>query len=715
MISRAKWLTGVCLLAGCGGGGTNEGTADTSPPSVSISSSSASIEGGETVALTATASDAIDGVVQSAVSCSSGTVVGNLLVTSAVAADTSVTCTATATDRAGNTGRATTTVIVKATIARLSLATAATLAQGEFGALTAENLPLTATSYAGSLGGRPVTFYRGAAGALNYVVPTDLSPGTHRLEVTIGTRRYNYPLTIGAAPGISDPHAVAAMTLNNAVRTLDAFVAREMTQMTVSQRAIFQGYREQLTAASAQVASMSAADAAQLATLLDRNGATEVRSIGSRGIVTSAFNEAQCNADARRFATAKELAYVRLLTGLALIIVPEATLTKLAGLAVFVQALYALDDAASAVNALVQSCIDESEFQLVGENTSATRAGFVQALAAASSSGFENRKPSRFRLRETIRLNSSVAATVQAGFKQLTDVIAQLPYIPEGLRVSTGNFFTEKVQDVPAGQVSLSNISNPNIAGSLSGSGAILSLTFTYNGTPPAENIAFSFQLNRGGVAIPVSGQLVVALPGAEDAALTLIQGKATTSQLTVRGAETVEIVQAPSHGTATIGNDGALRYTPSGQYFGSDQLTYRARNANGVSRTATVLFTINRQFEGAWNISTRSTTSSQTSPGLCPNETDSFQIFVSKISDTQYTTSYSGYTINLTMASRDDAAGLRGSLTVTYDDDPGQTTETLSVSIPNSSQLTGTSLFQYRGPNNSACSGSTSVTGSKP
>jgi hypothetical protein len=86
----------------------------------------------------------------------------------------------------------------------------------------------------------------------------------------------------------------------------------------------------------------------------------------------------------------------------------------------------------------------------------------------------------------------------------------------------------------------------------------------------------------------------------------------------------------------------------------------------------------------------------------------------LAKISDTQYTTSFDGTTLNFTMASKDDPAGLKTSISGTYEDGPGQTTESLSIQIPNSSQLFGTSFWSYVGPGNTRCQGSTQITGTK-
>lgn len=49
------------------------------------------------------------------------------------------------------------------------------------------------------------------------------------------------------------------------------------------------------------------------------------------------------------------------------------------------------------------------------------------------------------------------------------------------------------------------------------------------------------------------------------------------------------EIVDAPTHGTATIAAGGTITYTPADGFSGTDQLTYRATDASGGSDVATV------------------------------------------------------------------------------------------------------------------------------
>lgn len=52
-------------------------------------------------------------------------------------------------------------------------------------------------------------------------------------------------------------------------------------------------------------------------------------------------------------------------------------------------------------------------------------------------------------------------------------------------------------------------------------------------------------------------------------------------------------ITSAPSHGSASIANNGKLNYAPAANYSGSDTLTYTTTE-NGIVRTTTVAITVN-------------------------------------------------------------------------------------------------------------------------
>lgn len=693
----------LALMTGCGGNSTRAPSAS-APPTISLTASSTSVEGGETVAFTINATDSGGAALTPTLTCNGGTVTGTLLFTSTTTTGGTITCTAQASDRTGASVSTAATVTVRATVARFEIAPGTTLSQGQAAAILVRDLALSDPRYTATLGGRTITVSRGSASALNFLVPADMTPGAQRLDITIGARRYAFAFTVTAATAIADPRAAATSAIDAALASYDRVLADDTVTMSAAERATVQGYRNDLAASRGQLGNLSAADLATLALILQVNGDTARR--------TAAFDAARCQAAADAFLS-KKVVTIALLGGGVVLIIAGDPIGKLAGLAMYGLGLTSAQDLGQRVRAVVKQCVDDSEFTAVPEPMGAASARTEgRIVTSALTLGFTNRQPLRLRLRETVRVNASVADTIAAGVKQVTDLIASAP-VPDSLKSAVLDFSPERVTDVPAGELALANISDANIAGQLGGSGSVIALTFTYRGTPPTENVRFGFDLVRNGTVVPVSAQLVVALPGADDAAVTLIQGRSATAQLNIRGAESIEIVRAASGGTATIGTDGVLRYTPNGQFFGTDQVQFRARNANGVSRTATVAITVERQFEGTWRITTATRTTSESRAGLCPAENGTFNAVVAKISDTQYTTTYAGFPITFTMSSRDDPAGLIARISGTYDDPPGRTTENGSIGIPNSSQLNGTLSFSYTGSDGS-CSGSTAIEGRK-
>lgn len=726
MSRKLALLAGISVLASCSSGPDGVvSTADTAAPAVTLTPSSASIEGGETVAITASATDTVDGAVTPTLSCSGGTLTGNLLVTGAVTADSTITCTGTATDKAGNRGTATTTITVKATVTSVTSESGSTMVQGQFGVLSVANLTLTENSYAAKLGDRDVKLYRNGA-MLGYIVPADMPAGTHRLDFQLGARRYTYQLTITAAATIADQKAFVAGKLNEGIAKLDAVVAESGASLTSGQRAAFDEYRSRLVAGLAQLDTLSAADLNRLAVGLQSNiAATAALTAGGGSssfasfnplLQSAAYSEAQCNAALGVFGgyVSGALLGVVLATG-AINSDPEpiSRLTTTLILAISIPVLLKATGMFSAIDGVMAKCIDDSQFQLSSAQQQSGRVAFVQALDVATTYGFVNKQSKSFTLTETRQLNAGIRARAQALFDKMSFTVSLLPRVTPEITSALGRFFTQKTETVPASQVELASVSDSKILGIKTGSDETITLTFSYVGDPPSENVPFNFTLTKGGTPIPMAGQLVVALPGAEDGAVPLIQGRPITSQLQVRGAESIEIVESPTKGTATISTAGLLTYTPTAQLFGSDRLTYRARNANGVSRTATVLLTINRQFEGTWKINIRSTTATQSPANSCPNENKNVTVFVSKVSDTQYSATYDGTPLNFTMASKDDPAGLRAQVSGTFDDGPGKTTETLTVNIPNSNFLDGGSSWRYVGPG-VTCEGGTLVLGNR-
>src|SRR5690242_17263251 len=166
-------------LAGCGGGsggGGAETTRDATPPTVTLTASSDTAFSGEQVALSASATDDVDGSITPTVACNGGTLDSLVLTTPDVTADTDIVCTATATDKAGNKGSANFTVTVKPSTAALGLIEGtASVTSGGIAVLVASDLPLDQQTYQETIGGQAVTVVRSASNRLAFLVPDGVS------------------------------------------------------------------------------------------------------------------------------------------------------------------------------------------------------------------------------------------------------------------------------------------------------------------------------------------------------------------------------------------------------------------------------------------------------------------------------------------------------------------------------------------------------------
>lgn len=710
-------LMALGVISGCGDGSTGAASSgDKQAPSIAFKTPAA-VEGGETVALSAVVTDNVDTGLAPTLSCNGGTVVGSLLVTAPVTADATIRCTATATDKAGNVGTAVADVVVKATVASLALADASgKFAAGQVGMLVANNLSLPDATYQATLDGAAITLTR-SGGFLVFAVPTDLAAGAHRIVATIGARIYSFGVTTTAAAAIADPKTAVRTALTAARVAVDALIASDGATMTADVRTQFVGYSTQLGQGLAQLDTMSAGDLNRLAIQLQANHVFQPED-------ASAFALSSCGSSVVSAAALSALTATALVGSVVALSTPGFQLLGLGLLAANIRSVRL------SRNALVSAwdnCLTETSTQLVGGATiQAIRSSpgdYVTALAITQRYGFTNNTPQSLTVQHTLAIDPSVADRLNGAIALFLAAGGASPYASSPDVEQVKALPTERTEAVPASELTLGTISSPLVTGVKAGSGDAVTLTFR-TANPPDANINFDFVLNRvNGDPITVPAQLTLALPGADDAAVEATQGQALSTTLHVRGQTSLEIVTPPAHGAATLSNAGVLSYTPSSQYFGDDRITYRARNASGVSATATVLISVVRKFEGYWDYKIVATVTSETQKYTCTrpdrndavfdNLTGSGTFVVNRVSDTQYTTTYRRTPVTLTMAGRDDPAGLKGSVTVNYTGDAFYpATDTISLSFPDSAHLVGTGTFLWTTGSNNSCRGTLTFTG---
>jgi hypothetical protein len=718
-------------------------------PSVTLIASPQTVEGGAFVTLTASASDAQGTTLTPSLSCDHGTLHGSMLLTPTVTENTDIVCTATATEADGRNGEAQTTITVTATVATLELAEdQGSLVPGQVAVLFADALPLEEQDYEATLGGMPVTVHNEGSGLLWFMVPVDATADDAALQLTLDGRPWQFDLELGSATTIGDPRAVVRAALESIAADLAAIETEYGAGMSTTALETLQARRADVADALAQLDGPDTADEASLrmvAQLLVANGFAQsgAPAAAARDIRARAFSAGNCLgaiSDAK-VALAK-MAAVIAGTGLAakLAIDPSTPFLPIyarlaaAGLAAggFIYIWEQADEGSALQNgrsAIRSNCVAPAVLALLPatapsseRNARAAAAMHVKALTAKAAQylAFENGEPAYYRPEDLFSIHEDYLGSVKNLFKRIATTVAQLPVIPDPLSALLEGLVTEWTEAVPPGSIGIGGISSGGIAisGSAAGVGELLQLEFSAEDADE-EQVDFSFTLTHGEAEpTPFDATLSIDLPEAEDAAVDVIQGVAASATVTTVGADTLEVVTSPAHGSVQLGDDGSFVFTPSGQYFGVDQFTYRARNENGHSRIATVAVNIERKFDGLWILQIERSLTSNDPPGLCEDEADTTEpIGVSKISDTLYQTTYMDQTISLKMSLADAPGGLAGSLSVTYPDGPddeGSTTESLSVSVPDSTHLSGTLVWNYAGPNGS-CAGNSSITGTRP
>lgn len=171
-LRKIEMMCSLLVLAAVTGCGGSSEDGDTVAPVLSFTVPG-TVEGGENVPITVSVTDNVDTNLTPTLSCSSGTLTGNILRTPEVTQNTTITCTATARDAAGNSGTASASITVTPAAKAITAASWATEATpGMMGILLADNVVLDRESYDGSFQGKTVKLFRFNGNQLYYVMPS---------------------------------------------------------------------------------------------------------------------------------------------------------------------------------------------------------------------------------------------------------------------------------------------------------------------------------------------------------------------------------------------------------------------------------------------------------------------------------------------------------------------------------------------------------------
>jgi len=90
----------------------------------------------------------------------------------------------------------------------------------------------------------------------------------------------------------------------------------------------------------------------------------------------------------------------------------------------------------------------------------------------------------------------------------------------------------------------------------------------------------------------------------------------------------TAQLVRAPTHGTLVLNANGSFTYTPTGDFTGTDNFQYRARDASSNSNTATATITVTSPNVAPVAVNDSYSTNEDTvltvaAPGVLANDSD--------------------------------------------------------------------------------------------
>lgn len=604
--SKGALIVGASLLVACGGGSSSSTPVvpptpppDTSAPAVTLEASKTTVEGGETVVLTAMANDNVDTQVTPSVSCDGGILVSDFLKTAETEESATITCTGSATDAAGNRGEASVFLNVEPTLMKVELfGDSAELTPGEVAILDITGVELTQSEYEAELNGEQITlFVRDGIAALP--IPVSAEPGQARLTVTLdGERDYSFEFDIQQALTIADPQQYVSDSFDSVITLYDDILSRYSNMLTPAQIDALATEREKAVATRDDLGSYTAAQVEEVALFLQANSldADGFAVISSALGRTKPWNKTLPGCGEASLDFTLGMAKVGILftmNGFALAANPLLGLAVTA--LVYPKALEVLEEqVVPAIDDIGSKCLLPFRDMIIEKFQDSRSEKPLNNVPVYRNSEsrltFRDGEPERVAVSGRRVFDGEAQTALDNYLPRLDRILDSLSeFLPNNFVQFLARFRDDEIQDVPSAQWVISNISRDDIE--ISKDGDALTVTFTGQETP-ASNIDFSFDLADGeGEPTTVQAQLNI-LPEADDVMVEVRAGETVTAEFQTRGADSVRLVSNPSLGNVEL-NDSGFSYTAFEGPPGSDRFSYEAVNSTGVSDPATVFIMI--------------------------------------------------------------------------------------------------------------------------
>ena len=624
----------ACLLVSCGGGDGNLSPlasnnapppapmpVDSQAPTLNFTGSSTDVQGGETVVLSVLANDNVDAQVDVMISCDGGNLQSDFLRTLETDTPFTITCTANASDAAGNATVETIEISVGTTLITPNLGgDSLSLSPGEYGGIDFEGVLNSDDEVSALLAGEDLPIIR-QGNSLIFFTPLDASVGTTVLTLTVGQRVFTFDVEIEASPSlIVDARQSLETQIDSLITEIDGLIpdfgendplGMELAAVKMQLETTLNDL-ENITASDLDIIARIVASNIGFDGELDAQSSTlKARSLPNVTSFSGSLFGPACGSTANAVRDRIRPLFTSIfLSGSGYTLISGAS--SISGLAPVV-------GIAGTALGVVAAGIGIVAF---ARNLRALRGEFIEFTAECSSDIFENFVVSLIdESRGKLNLSAKSDATLSKSsrliftegeaeqvlvmgtptlFDEVTDVPQQLgrllasltdiDVIPDSLTGALQDLIDIDNEIIDSELLEVSNISRDDISAVFDTG----SLTFSTSGEEDnSSNIDFSFDIGQGGgVLTTIQAQLNI-LPEADDVMIMVTAGETVTGTVQTRGAESVRLTSNPAQGQATLETDGGFSYTANSGASGQDSFSYEAVNANGVSDPATVFVDI--------------------------------------------------------------------------------------------------------------------------
>mgnify|MGYP001179651736 FL=1 len=431
----------------------------------------------------------------------------------------------------------------------------------------------------------------------------DLPPGAYTLQVTADERQFSrrFTLTETVLPGGLTPRAYLDASVERTTAALD----RQLETADAETATVLRAIKNALLAEQAASADLSDVEIRGQAQLIAANELLDLLEVDTAPAFTRAgVDLAACQADARAYPI-EFIATITAGVGTVTAVYTQQWIAAGIGAGVFYVALTSAKDRVASITEHCFGPFDPVRLLSLNDPTVLTAAALPRARDAAGltfnhgvSRGFLPEQPERVDGMIGDDLTGYIGR-VDRLYTSLASIARRLITLPaDGGAISTlRGYAPERDAAVPPGELSLTDISDARISGTLSVEGGAVRLLFAFKeGQMPDAPVTFRFGLRRAGSGRPADSYEASLNPADRPVATpsAFAVGRYQTYEGYLQGAfaDRFEIDQPPRFGTVTLLDPvtGLFRYRSTGPgSVDRDEFTFVAVNAYGRSEPALV------------------------------------------------------------------------------------------------------------------------------